>query len=73
MWKLTRPGNQHDKFVRDNLLDLEDHQRQVWVLAKRGHGEVKKLLESKGIRVSALRGEKYDPVTGELLGASYDD
>lgn len=31
------------------------------------------LLEPKGIRVSALREEKYDPVTGELLGTSYDD
>ncbi|MFG2933917.1 hypothetical protein [Streptomyces achromogenes] len=41
MWKLTRPGNQHDKHTRDTLLDLEDHrlvrielvredQRQVW-------------------------------------------
>ncbi|MER7496460.1 hypothetical protein ABT033_28185 [Streptomyces pharetrae] len=84
MWKLTRPDNQHDKLVRDNLLDLQDHylvriglfredQRQVWVLTKRGHGEAKKLLEPKGIRISALREEKYDPVTGELLGASYDD
>ncbi|MGC4918560.1 hypothetical protein [Streptomyces albogriseolus] len=84
MWKLTRPDNQHDKLTRDNLLDLQDHrlvrielvredQRQVWVLTKRGHGEAKKLLEPKGIRVSALREEKYDPDTGELLGASYDD
>ncbi|MEU5092961.1 hypothetical protein [Streptomyces sp. NPDC021356] len=81
---MTRPGNQHDKLVRDNLRDLEDHhlvrieavredQRQVWVLTKRGHGEAKKLLEPKGIRVSALREKKYDPVTGKLLGASYDD
>ncbi|MFE4279746.1 hypothetical protein ACFRSX_34585 [Streptomyces goshikiensis] len=84
MWKLTRPHNKHDKLVRDNLLDLEDHhlvrpelvredQRQVWVLTKRGHGEAKQLLEPKGIRVSALREKKYDPVTGKLLGASYDD
>jgi protein involved in plasmid replication-relaxation len=84
LWKLTRPDNTHDKLVRDNLLDLEDHrlvrielvredQRQVWVLTKRGHGEAKQLLEPKGIRVSALREEKYDPVTGELLGSSYDD
>lgn len=84
LWKLTRPGNKHDKLVRDNLLDLEDHhlvrpelvrddQRQVWVLTKRGHGEAKQLLEPKGIRVSALREKKYDPVTGKLLGASYDD
>jgi hypothetical protein len=84
LWKLTRPGNQHDKLVRDTLLDLQDHhlvrielvredQRQVWVLTKRGHGEAKRLLEPKGIRVSALREEKYDPVTGKLLGASYDD
>lgn len=84
LWKLTRPDNQHDKLTRDNLLDLEDHhlvrielvredQRQVWVLTKRGHGEAKKLLEPKGIRVSALREEKYDPDTGELLGTSYDD
>ncbi|MFE7753940.1 hypothetical protein [Streptomyces sp. NPDC057429] len=83
LWKLTRPDNQHDKLVRDNL-DLEDHhlvrietvrddQRQVWVLTKRGHGEAKQLLEPKGIRVSALREKKYDPVTGKLLGASYDD
>jgi hypothetical protein len=84
VWKLTRPDNQHDKLVRDTLLDLQDHhlvrvelvredQRQVWVLTRRGHGEAKKLLEPKGIRVSALREEKYDPDTGELLGASYDD
>ncbi|MFJ8650650.1 replication-relaxation family protein [Streptomyces sp. NPDC093546] len=84
LWKLTRPDNQHDKLTRDNLLDLQDHhlvrielvredQRQVWVLTKRGHGEAKRLLEPKGIRVSALREEKYDPVTGKLLGASYDD
>ncbi|MFE5900910.1 hypothetical protein ACFQ67_26345 [Streptomyces sp. NPDC056488] len=84
MWKLTRPQNKHDKLVRDNLLDLEDHhlvrpelvredQRQVWVLTKRGHGEAKQLLEPKGIRVSALREKKYDPETGKLLGASYDD
>jgi hypothetical protein len=84
LWKLTRPDNQHDKLVRDTLLDLQDHhlvrielvredQRQVWVLTRRGHGEAKKLLEPKGIRVSALREEKYDPDTGELLGASYDD
>lgn len=84
LWKLTRPGNKHDKLVRDNLLDLEDHhlvrpelvredQRQVWVLTKRGHGEAKQLLEPKGIRVSALREKKYDPVTGKLLGAGYDD
>jgi len=84
LWKLTRPDNQHDKLTRDNLLDLEDHrlvrielvredQRQVWVLTARGHREAKKLLEPKGIRVSALREEKYDPVTGELLGAGYDD
>jgi hypothetical protein len=84
LWKLTRPGNRHDKLVRDTLLDLQDHhlvrielvredQRQVWVLTKRGHGEAKRLLEPKGIRVSALREEKYDPVTGRLLGAGYDD
>ncbi|MCX5387521.1 replication-relaxation family protein [Streptomyces sp. NBC_00083] len=84
LWKLTRPGNKHDKLVRDNLLDLEDHhmvrpelvrddQRQVWVLTKRGHGEAKQLLEPKGIRVSALREKKYHPVTGKLLGAGYDD
>ncbi|MES4886219.1 replication-relaxation family protein [Streptomyces sp. NPDC127178] len=84
LWKLTRPDNQHDKLTRDNLLDLEDHhlvriesvqedQRQVWVLTKRGHGEAKQLLEPKGIRVSVLREEKYDPVTGQPLGAGYDD
>ncbi|MFE4057859.1 replication-relaxation family protein [Streptomyces sp. NPDC059096] len=84
LWKLTRPGNKHDRLTRDNLLDLEDHrlvrpelvrddQRQVWVLTKRGHGEAKQMLEPKGIRVSALREKKYAPVTGKLLGASYDD
>ncbi|EYT77947.1 hypothetical protein CF54_40060 [Streptomyces sp. Tu 6176] len=84
MWKLTRPDNRHDKLTRDNLLDLEDHhlvrvesvqedQRQVWVLTKRGHGEAKQLLEPKGIRVSALRRQEYDPDTGELLGTGYDD
>ncbi|MDJ0466021.1 hypothetical protein [Streptomyces sp. H27-C3] len=81
---MTRPDNQHDRLVRDNLLDLEEHQlvrietvredqRQVWVLTKRGHGEAKKLLEPKGIRISVLREKKYDPVTGKLLGTSYDD
>lgn len=45
----------------------------MWVLTKRGHGEAKQLLEPKGIRVLALREEKYAPVTGELLGAGYDD
>ncbi|MFC8589561.1 hypothetical protein ACFUGD_34110 [Streptomyces sp. NPDC057217] len=45
----------------------------MWVLTKRGHGGAKLLLTPKGIRVSALREEKYDPVTGELLGTSYDD
>ncbi|WP_435192117.1 hypothetical protein [Streptomyces sp. bgisy126] len=84
MWKLTRPDNRHDKLTRDNLLDLEDHhlvrielaredQRQMWVLTKRGNAEAKQLLEPKGIRISALREEKYDPVTGKLLGAGYDD
>ncbi|MFD6133664.1 hypothetical protein, partial [Streptomyces diastaticus] len=23
LWKLTRPGNRHDRLTRDNLLDLE--------------------------------------------------
>ncbi|MGZ2362374.1 replication-relaxation family protein [Streptomyces sp. 372A] len=84
LWKLTRPGNRHDRLTRDNLLDLEDHQlvriesvqedqRQVWVLTKRGHGEAKQLLEPKGIRVSVLRKQEYDPVTGQLLGTGYDD
>ncbi|MEV5177622.1 replication-relaxation family protein [Streptomyces flaveolus] len=84
LWKLTRPGNRHDKLTRDTFLDLQDHhlvrselvredQRQVWVLTKRGHGEAKKLLEPKSIRVSALRKQEYDPVTGQPLGASYDD
>ncbi|WP_244312118.1 replication-relaxation family protein [Streptomyces griseofuscus] len=84
LWKLTRPGNRHDRLTRDNLLDLEDHQlvriestgegqRQVWVLTKRGHGEAKQLLEPKGIRVSVLRKQEYDPDTGELLGTGYDD
>ncbi|MGA5424933.1 replication-relaxation family protein [Streptomyces lavendulocolor] len=84
LWKLTRPDNQHDKLTRDTLLDLEDHrlvrielvredQRQVWVLTARGHREAKRLLGPKGIRVSALREEKYDPDTGKLLGAGYDD
>ncbi|MFJ8695634.1 hypothetical protein [Streptomyces roseolilacinus] len=83
MWKLTRPDNRHDKLTRDNLLDLEDHclvriesvredQRQVWVLTRRGHGEAKKLLEPKGIRIPALREEKYAPDTGQMLGAGYD-
>ncbi|MFD8252939.1 replication-relaxation family protein [Streptomyces werraensis] len=84
MWKLTRPDNRHDKLTRDNLLDLEEHrlvriesvqddQRQVWVLTARGHREAKQLLEPKGIRVSALRKQDYDPDTGEVLGGGYDD
>ncbi|MGA5424475.1 hypothetical protein [Streptomyces lavendulocolor] len=32
--------------------------RQVWMLAARGYGETKKLLESKGIQVSTLRKQK---------------
>lgn len=52
---------------------VREDQRQVWVLTKRGHGEAKKLLEPKGIRISVLREEKYHPVTGKLLGTSYDD
>ncbi|WP_308406885.1 hypothetical protein [Streptomyces sp. AC555_RSS877] len=70
LWKLTRPDNQHDKLTRDNLLDLEEHhlvriesvqddQRQVWVLTKRGHSEAKTLLEPKDIRVSVLREENH--------------
>ncbi|WP_404962019.1 hypothetical protein [Streptomyces sp. 147326] len=43
------------------------------MLTRRGHGEAKKLLEPKGIRGSALREEKYDPITGELLDTGYDD
>ncbi|WP_455362138.1 hypothetical protein [Streptomyces sp. SYSU K21746] len=83
LWKLTRPDSRHDKLRRDNLLGLEDNlvrvesvpddQRQVWVLTARGHREAKKLLEPKGIRVSVLRKEEYDPVTGELLAGGYDD
>ncbi|MFI1840214.1 hypothetical protein [Streptomyces olivaceoviridis] len=84
LWKLTRPDNKHDKLTRDNPLDLEDHrlvriesvredQRQVWVLTARGHREARKRLESRGIRVSELRKEEYDPDTGELLGIGYDD
>ncbi|WP_308406934.1 replication-relaxation family protein [Streptomyces sp. AC555_RSS877] len=84
LWKLTRPDNQHDKLTRDNLLDLEEHhlvriesvqddQRQVWVLTKRGDSEAKTLLEPKDIPVSVLREEKYDPVTGKMLGTGYDD
>ncbi|MEV3972852.1 hypothetical protein AB0K68_32690 [Streptomyces sp. NPDC050698] len=52
---------------------VQEDQRQVWVLTKRGHGEAKQLLEPKGIRVSVLREEKYDPVTGQPLGTGYDD
>lgn len=52
---------------------MQEDQRQVWVLTKRGHGEAKQLLEPKGIRVSALRKQEYDPDTGELLGTGYDD
>jgi hypothetical protein len=78
------PDNRHDKRTRDNLLDLEEHrlvriesvqddQRQVWVLTARGHREAKQLLEPKGIRISALRKQEYDPDTGEVLGGGYDD
>ncbi|QGZ52622.1 hypothetical protein GPZ77_33865 [Streptomyces sp. QHH-9511] len=52
---------------------VQDDQRQAWVLTDRGHREAKQLLEPKGIRVSALRKEKYHPLTGELLAGSYDD
>ncbi|MDT0567048.1 hypothetical protein RM704_06055 [Streptomyces sp. DSM 3412] len=52
---------------------VQDDQRQVWVLTKRRHSEAKTLLEPKDIRVSVLREEKYDPVTGKLLGTGYDD
>lgn len=84
LWKLTRPGNRHDRLTRDNLLDMEDHrlvriesvqkdQRQVWVLTDRGHREARKLLEPEGIRISVLRKQEYDPDTGELLGTGYSD
>ncbi|MFD0267817.1 hypothetical protein ACFVGY_14675 [Streptomyces sp. NPDC127106] len=43
------------------------------MLTRGGHGESKKLLEPKGIRVSVLREEKYHPDTEELLGTGYDD
>ncbi|MEU2980513.1 hypothetical protein ABZ678_26995 [Streptomyces hirsutus] len=43
------------------------------MLTKRGNDEAKKLLESKGIRVSVLREAKYHPITGELLATGYDD
>ncbi|MFI9587010.1 replication-relaxation family protein [Streptomyces sp. NPDC052236] len=77
------PENRHDRLTRDNLLDLEDHRlariasvqddhRQVWVLTARGHREAKQLLEPKAIRVSALRKEEHDPLTGEVLGTGYD-
>ncbi|GAA2264875.1 hypothetical protein GCM10010232_66330 [Streptomyces amakusaensis] len=52
---------------------VREDQRQVWVLTKRGHVEAKRLLEPKGIRVSALRKQEYNPDTGKLLGAAYDD
>nr|WP_011116862.1 hypothetical protein [Streptomyces violaceoruber]AAO50107.1 hypothetical protein [Streptomyces violaceoruber] len=52
---------------------VQEDQRQVWVLTKRGHSEAKKLLEPKGIRVSVLRKQEYDPDTGQLLGTGYDD
>lgn len=80
--KPCRSGNRYDTFVRDALLDLQGRlvvrielvrvdQRQVWVLAKRGYGEAKKLLEPKGIGVAALWEEKCAPGTGGLPGASY--
>ncbi|WP_328946926.1 hypothetical protein OG259_41095 [Streptomyces sp. NBC_00250] len=34
---------------------VQEDQRQVWVLTRRGHGEAKKLLEPKGIRVAVRR------------------
>ncbi|MFB6833798.1 hypothetical protein [Streptomyces hydrogenans] len=52
---------------------VREDQRHVWVLTKRGHDEAKQLLEPKGIRLSTLREKRYDPVTGKLLGAGYDD
>ncbi|MFI1838345.1 hypothetical protein ACH433_34765 [Streptomyces olivaceoviridis] len=52
---------------------MREDQRQVWVLTARGHREAKRLLEPKGIRVSVLRKQEYDPATGELLGTGYDD
>ncbi|MGW3458946.1 hypothetical protein ACWDE9_04885 [Streptomyces olivaceoviridis] len=52
---------------------MREDQRQVRVLTARGHREAKRLLEPKGIRVSVLRKQEYDPATGELLGTGYDD
>ncbi|GAB1339871.1 hypothetical protein ACE1SV_64610 [Streptomyces sp. E-15] len=52
---------------------VQEDQRRVWVLTRRGHSEAKQLLEPKGIRVSALRKQEYAPDTGELLGTGYDD
>ncbi|WP_261399369.1 hypothetical protein [Streptomyces misionensis] len=45
----------------------------MWGLNRRGHGEAKQLPEPKDARVSALRKQEYDPDTGQLLGAGYDD
>jgi hypothetical protein len=52
---------------------VQEDQWRVWTLTKRGHGEAKKPLEPKGIRIPVLRKQKYDPVTGEMLGTGYDD
>ncbi|MEV0281307.1 hypothetical protein AB0I22_33665 [Streptomyces sp. NPDC050610] len=52
---------------------VQEDQRQVRVLTMPGHGEAKQLLEPKGVRVSVLRKQEYDPDTGQLLDTGYDD
>lgn len=41
----------------------------MWVLTARGHGEAKSLLP-RGIRLSALCEEEYEPKTGKLPGGT---
>ncbi|RST19678.1 hypothetical protein E2C00_00005 [Streptomyces sp. WAC05374] len=54
-WRCV-PGSSDGRPTGEDRIVQAD-QRQVWVLTKPGHGEVKKLLEPTGIRVSALREE----------------
>ncbi|MFE3687793.1 replication-relaxation family protein [Streptomyces sp. NPDC059095] len=79
LWRMLRPGDQHDRCTRDTLNALKEEGKvrvetrlesnhQLWVLTERGHKEAKQLLP-KSVRMSVLRKLEYDddgePVDGE--------
>ena len=62
LWKLTRPDNQHDKLVRDTLLDLQDH-RLVRVELGAVLPEVAAVLELDESRPGPDLGETWEVFT----------